>query len=156
MVTKAPLKLGIELIPISSWENNLRKIIPRRQWDKLRNQVHERNGRQCEICSSSEKLHCHEHWEFEETTKVQKLVGLGTICSMCHHVAHFGRAKQLAAQGHLDINAVVNHFLKVNECDQNTFLNHEKEVLRLFMRRSQHEWQVDFGEYADLVQKKAK
>ena len=155
MNNNTPLKLQIDLIPISSWGNSLRNRIPRSQWDKLRKQVHERNGLKCEICGSSEKLHCHEHWEFDEKAIVQKLVGLGTVCNMCHHVAHFGRSKQLAAQGHLDIQAVVNHFMKVNGCDQAAFVKHEKEALELFAQRPAHDWKVDFGEYANLIRKNA-
>lgn len=144
------------MVPLSSWGSSLRNSLPRTRWDKLRKEVHERNGGKCEVCASGEKLHCHEHWEFDEALKVQRLAGLGTICSMCHHVAHIGRSKQLAAQGYLDLAAVVDHFLKVNSCDMKTFKAHEKEALAIFTRRSKIEWQVDFGEYAELVREHAR
>jgi hypothetical protein len=145
------LKLQIEMVPLSSWGSSLRNSIPRTRWDKLRKEVHERNGGKCQICGSVERLSCHEHWEFDEASKVQRLIGLGTICGMCHHVAHIGRSKQLAAQGHLDLAAVVNHFLSVNGCEMKTFQAHEKEALKTFTRRSNVQWQVDFGEYSEIV-----
>ena len=155
MKSSPQLKLQIEMVPLSSWGKSLRNSIPRSRWDKLRKEVHQKNGLKCEICGSSEKLNCHEHWEFDETTSTQTLTGLGTVCNMCHHVAHFGRSKQLAAEGHLDIQAVVNHFLKVNNCGLPIFSKHEKEALTIFAQRSQIDWRVDFGTYSDLIPKDA-
>jgi hypothetical protein len=156
MATSPLLKLEIEMVPLSSWGTSLRNALPRSRWDKLRKNIHEKNGQACEICGSKEKVNCHEHWEFDEASKVQKLVNLGTVCSMCHHVAHIGRSKQLAAQGYLDLSAVVDHFLKVNCCDMKTFKAHEKYALATFTRRSNVEWQIDFGEYAELVREHAR
>jgi len=153
MSAKPPLKLKlqIDMVPVSSWGQSLRNSIPRGRWDKLRKEVHQKNELKCEICGSSEKLNCHEHWVFDEVTRIQRLAGLGTACNMCHHVAHLGRSKQLAASGYLDMQAVVNHFLRVNACDLKTFARHEKEASAIFAQRSKIEWQVDFGMYADLV-----
>ena len=146
-----PLKLRIDMIPTTSWGISLRNSIPRSQWDKLRKEVHQKNNLKCEICGSPEKLNCHEHWEYDDETNTQRLTSLGTVCNMCHHVAHIGRSKQLAAQGHLDIQAVVNHFLAINSCDLKAFRRHEKEALELWAIRSDTQWKVDFGEYAALV-----
>jgi len=149
------LKLKIEMVPQSSWGISLRNCIPRSRWDKLRKEVHQKNGMKCEICGSSEKLNCHEHWEFDETTNTQKLTGLGTLCNMCHHVAHFGRSEQIAAEGHLDIQAVINHFLKVNNCTPHVFSKHEGEALAIFLERSRIHWKVDFGSFSELIPKDA-
>lgn len=109
----------------------------------------------CEICGSPERLNCHEHWEFDEANAVQRLVRLGTVCNMCHHVSHIGRSKQLSADGHLDIQAVRDHFLKVNAVDAKTLAKHEKEAEALFLKRSQTDWKIDFGPYATLLPKDA-
>ncbi len=154
MATKAapiPLKLQIDMVPLSSWGLSLRNSIKRSQWDKLRKEVHAKNGDKCEICGSPDKLHCHEHWEFDEVTGTQRLSCLGTVCSMCHFVSHMGRPRQLAAAGHLDMKAVIDHFLKVNAVDLKVYKKHEKDATALFMKRSETEWKVDFGQYASLV-----
>jgi len=155
MAKTKELKLQIDMVPTASWGTSLRNVIPRSKWDKLRKEVHERNGNKCQICGSAERLSCHEHWEFESKTKQQKLVGLGTICGMCHHVTHFGRSMQLERQGYLDLNAVVNHFLRVNSCKRDTFEKHLEQAAAIFNKRSQHAWKVDFGEYKHLVSKSA-
>lgn len=151
MAKRRALKLEIEAVPSTSWGVSLRNKLPRTQWDKLRKQVHERNDSKCQICGATEKLHCHELWEYHDKSGVQKLTGLGTICNMCHHVHHFGRSTQLAAAGHLDIQAVITHFLKVNGCDQATFSAHLEEAKTVWERRSQRKWRIDFGEYASLM-----
>lgn len=146
-----PLKLQIEMVPTSAWSQNLRLSIPASKWDKLRKSVHERNGMKCQICGSPNKLNCHEEWDFNEETGVQTLVGLGTVCSMCHHVAHIGKSKQLAAAGRLDIKAVVEHFLTVNEVDLEVFAQHESESISKWLHQSTIEWKPDYGEYAEML-----
>jgi len=151
MAKKMTFKLKVEMVPQTSWGVSLRNKIPRSKWDKLRRAVHEKNGNKCEICGSTERLSCHEHWEFDETTKQQKLVGLGTICGMCHHATHFGRSTQLAQQGQLDLDAVVQHFLRVNNCSMSAFKEHLTQATELFSKRSEITWDIDFGEYSYLV-----
>jgi hypothetical protein len=146
-----PLKLKIEMVPTSTWGQNLRLSIPASKWDKLRKAVHEKNGNKCEICGSDHRLSCHEEWDFNEETGSQKLVGLGTVCGMCHHVAHIGRSKQLAAQGHLDIKAVVDHFLTVNGVGMDVFAQAENEATSKWLHMSTIEWKLDYGEYASMI-----
>jgi hypothetical protein len=153
--SKPAFKLKIEMVPLSSWGKSLRNSIPQSKWDKLRKAIHEKNGLKCEICGSSNKLNCHEHWEFDEGTNTQRLMGLGTVCNMCHHVAHIGRSKQLAAQGHLNLEAVIDHFLKVNGVDLETFVKHEDEARKLFVERSAIQWNIDFGLYSEFLPKNA-
>ena len=145
------LKLQIEMVPTTAWGQNLRLSLPQGKWNKLRRSVHEKNGMKCQICGSPNKLNCHEEWKFDEETGVQKLIGLGTVCNMCHHAAHIGRSKQLAAAGHLDINAVVEHFLSVNGVDIEVFIRHESEAIDKWLHQSTIEWTQDFGEYAELL-----
>ena len=151
MATRNPLKLQIDMVPRESWGTSLRNGMPRSRWDQLRKQVHAQNGGKCQICGATEKLHCHEIWKYNLKAKQQKLIGLGTICNMCHHVTHFGRSVKLAYEGHLDIDAVVAHFMKVNGCDLTTFDKHQEKAFALFMKRSEYEWRIDFGEYAHLL-----
>jgi len=146
-----PLKLMIEMVPTSAWGQNLRLSIPASKWDKLRKAVHEQNGNKCETCGSDHRLSCHEEWQFNEQTGIQKLVGLGSVCGMCHHVAHIGRAKQLAAQGVLDIKAVVDHFLTVNGVGMEVFAQAEGEAISKWLRQSSIAWKPDYGEYASLI-----
>jgi hypothetical protein len=153
-MTHVTLKLQIDLIPRTCWNKNLRLQVQRSQWDRLRKQVYADQGNVCIICGSAARLNCHEAWSYDEDRRVQKLMGFHAVCGMCHHVQHFGRAQIIAAQGQLDLEAVVEHFIKVNGVGRKEFEAHKTEAFRVWEERSKHEWQTDFGEWASLVQPK--
>ncbi len=146
------LKLSIELVPKTSWYKNLRKKMKQSQWNKLRKKVYTEQGNVCAICGAGGRLNCHEVWSYDEAKHIQKLMGFSAVCNMCHNVEHFGRAQILASQGHLDLNAVVEHFMKVNGTNQTVFEKHKTEAFRIWRERSQHEWKTDLGEWASLVE----
>jgi len=73
---------------------------------------------------------------------------------MCHHVTHFGMSQILASQGHLDLDAVIEHFCTVNDMSRKSFDQHKTEAFALWRDRSKHEWTSDLGEWADLVDQK--
>ena len=80
------------------------------------------------------------------TPKFSKLVRLGSVCGMCHHVAHIGRSKQLAAQGVLDMMAVVDHFMTVNGVGIDVFDQAHDEARFNWLHMSTIKWKPDFGE----------
>ncbi len=51
-VKASPLKLTIELVPTTSWYDNLRKVIPISEWDKLRKRVYAQYGHRCGVCGA--------------------------------------------------------------------------------------------------------
>ena len=72
----AKLKLQIELVPDSCIYSNVRAIIKRSQWDKLRKKIGEKSNFLCEICGGKGTLHpveCHEVWIYDEKVKTQRL-----------------------------------------------------------------------------------
>jgi hypothetical protein len=145
------LKLRIELIPSSTWRQTLRTLLPKSQWNKLRQPVLDAQNHSCIVCGGSERLSCHEVWEFDDAARVQRLVRLEAVCGMCHHASHFGRAQQLAAEGYLDLNAVITHFLKVNAVSRAVFGQHKTDAFRLWRERCKRPWVVDFGPWAHLL-----
>lgn len=145
------LKLIIDLVPETCWYKNLRKQMRPSQWDKLRRKVYADAGHVCQICEAGGKLNCHEMWAYDDKKCVQKLVGFQAICSMCHHVHHFGLAQILASQGHLQLNAVIEHFMTVNNVNREAFEAHKTEAFTLWRQRSQRQWQTDLGEWSSLV-----
>ncbi len=59
------VQLTIELVPSTSWYNNVRSIVTRAQWDKLRAIVYDKAWHLCEICEGVGPKHpveCHEVW----------------------------------------------------------------------------------------------
>ena len=149
-------KLTIELVPQTSWYDNLRKVIPKGQWDKLRKQVYARYDHKCGVCGAeNSRLNCHEIWDYDESNYVQRLLGFIALCDLCHHVKHIGLAQILAAQGQLDYEDVIRHFMIVNKCSRKDFEAYRAWAFEQWRERSKHTWQVELGEYASLVHSNA-
>jgi hypothetical protein len=139
------LRLTIELVPATCWHANLRDILTPAGWEALRRRVFAACGNRCAICGAGGRLHCHEIWRYDNAAHVQTLEGCLALCALCHHVKHLGMAARLAAQGKLDYERVVAHFLRVNGCDRAAFERHRAAAFALFEERSRHEWTTDFG-----------
>lgn len=147
------LKLFIELVPRTSWYNNLRKVIHLEEWDKIRKKSYNDAGHKCAICGAIGRLNCHEVWSYDDEAHIQKLEGFTALCDLCHHVKHIGLAGILELQGKLDMEEVIKHFMRVNDCDKRTFENHEKAAFEEWRKRSSHKWQVCLGQYENLIKK---
>ncbi len=146
------LKLTIELVPEKSWFRSLRDHTDREDWDKIRKQTYDKYEHECGVCGETEgRLSCHETWEYDDKKHLQKLVGLIALCDMCHHVKHMGPARKLADRGKLDYRQVEEHFMKVNNCDKSTLVKHRTESFEQWRKRSKYEWQIDLGEYKNIV-----
>ena len=145
------LKLSIELVPKTSWYDNLRNQIDRNDWEELRHNVFTEYEYRCGICFIEGRLNCHEIWDYDDKQHIQKLVGFIALCDMCHHVKHIGLAGILAKRGKLDYEKVIEHFLKVNDCSRSIFTKHRREAFKQWQDRSSYEWQVDLGEYKNII-----
>ena len=69
------MKLTIELVPKTAWFSNLRSILARAAWDKLRKESYKNAAHKCEICGGYGKKHpveCHEIWEYDDKNHIQK------------------------------------------------------------------------------------
>lgn len=62
-------KLTIDLLPKGAWGNNLSSILPKKDWDTLRNFCYEKARHKCAICGSSGELDAHEVWDFDIKSK---------------------------------------------------------------------------------------
>lgn len=145
------LKLTVELVPRKAWGQNLRGQITRGEWDKIRKDVIASQEHRCGICRAEGKLICHEVWEYDDVSHIQKLKSLIALCDLCNHVKHLGHASILAGQGKLDMKRVEEHFMRVNECDLETFRKHAREAMAQHKERSKHEWSLDLGNYKKHV-----
>ena len=146
------LKLTIELVPRPCWHSNLHTSMPRATWDHLRRLVYTKYNYHCGICQASNvQMICHEIWQYDDEQHIQKLAGFIALCPMCNHCKHLGLAGTLAAEGKLDFEQVIAHFMRVNQCSREDYEAHEKEAWRLFAERSKHSWTTDLGKYTHLV-----
>lgn len=140
------MKLEIELIPRTSYFDNVRSAVPTREWDQIRTAAYARYNHACGICGKNPKrLEAHEIWEFDEAKRTQKLVGIIALCTLCHRVKHLGLTEMLALQGKVSIQAVLTHFCRVNKCSKEEFLRHREEKFLEWEVRSHGPWQVDIS-----------
>jgi hypothetical protein len=145
------LKLTIELVPGSSWGNNVRKCVSVLSWDKIRKTTYRKYGYKCGLCDATGKITCHEMWNYDDEHHIQRLEGFIALCTMCHFIKHIGLAGILANQGKLDFDKLVEHFMKVNKCDQDTFEAHYDEELNKWFERTKFDWKIDFGEFNSII-----
>jgi hypothetical protein len=148
------MRLIAELVPQTVWYSSLYRLLPPGVWNKLRDGIIAENGRQCQICGETwGKMNLHERWSYDDQKCLQKLEGFILLCTMCHHVKHIGLAGILADQGKLDYNDVIAHFCKVNACSVDDFTKHVEAAFATWKKRSQHQWNQDFGEYNTYIKK---
>lgn len=144
--SKAP-KLSVELIPTTCHYSNVRTTVTKKEWDKIRFMSYEKANNKCEICGESGKdqgykhnVECHEIWDYNDETHVQKLIGLISLCPICHQVKHIGRA--IAMGKHQD---AYNQLAKVNKWTPKEVELHILASFELHKERSKHEWTLDLS-----------
>jgi len=152
--TRPRLLLEIELVPSSSWYENLRKKISKEKWDRLRRKVYAKYGHRCGICGADGRANCHELWSFDEGKRIQKLEGFISLCDVCHNVKHIGLAGIMASEGKLDYEEVVRHFMKVNGCSRQLFEMHRKKAFEIWKKRSKRHWEVVVGDFEKMADEK--
>lgn len=142
--------LTIELVPETSWYNNLRKVISQKDWDVLRKQVYHKYNYHCGICNATGMMNCHELWEYDDVNHIQYLKGFIALCTLCHHCKHVGLARILADQGKLNYNDVITHFCTVNHCNPFQMDRYVQDAFILWESRSNYLWKIDLGEHRNL------
>lgn len=152
------MKLNIEIVPETSWYNNLRKVLPKNEWDKIRKDAYAKANHMCEICGAKSKLNCHEIWEYDDKNNIQHLKGFQALCDNCHNIKHIGFVNVQIRKGiwpEKVLDDLAKHFMKVNNCNMTVFKQHVEEAFNIWQERSKKNWKIDLGNYSNSsVQKK--
>ena len=141
-------KLTIELVPSTTWEDNVRSAISDAEWDTLKKQVYRKAGYCCEICGGKGDrwpVECHEIWEFDEELKLQTLLGFIALCPSCHSVKHIGYASILGKYAQ-----TLNHLMMVNGWSKREAEKYVHTAFKLWDERSKIKWKVDISELGNL------
>jgi hypothetical protein len=108
-----PARLTVELVPKTSWYNNVRALVDELGWDRIRRQVYRQADYRCEVCGGRGPEHpveCHEVWRYDDRTRVQALVRMIALCPSCHRVKHMGfarvRGTSVQAREHLVLRSL--------------------------------------------------
>lgn len=148
------MKLFAELVPSTVWNSSLFRLLPRKVWKNLRDDIIEERGRKCQICSEiNGTMNLHEIWNYDDINYIQKLDGFILLCKMCHHIKHIGLARILAKRGKLNYNELKKHFCNVNNCSEEEFKLHINRSFRIWGERSSRNWKQDFGEFQKFIKK---
>ena len=134
------MNLRIELVPRSSWGNNVRSMITAMEWDIIRHECYRRSNYTCEICGSAiGKLHCHEVFSYDPPDQ-QVLIGLRTLCEQCHEVKHFGRASVMKRE-----EAAKKWLGYVNNWNELEVIDHISEAFLEWHHRNKIQWKLDIS-----------
>ena len=137
--SEANIKLTIELVPDSSWYNNVRALVSPEEWDRLRRTVYRQAKHRCEICGGVGPRHpveCHEVWRYEDG--IQRLVRMIALCPACHEVKHIGFA---STQGRGDI--ALAHLAEVNGWSVDRAVVYLYRQADVWEERSRVTWELD-------------
>lgn len=87
--------LVFELIPQVMHRKCVRAVLPNDVWRLLRKMTIDADGKRCGECGSALQMECHEVWRYLPPgaddpggRHVMKLVGLRTLCHLCHLGKH--------------------------------------------------------------------
>ena len=139
--------LSVELVPKSTWYNNVRTQVSRDVWTSIRTYFMKPS---CQYCGRRFGLHCHEVWKYDDILHIQKLAGFESVCFLCHSIKHLGLAGIQAQQGYLDYSELIEHYCVVNECTREDFLADREGAFELWEERSKYEWTIDTS-YLDTL-----
>lgn len=137
------LKLTLDLIPKSQFNNNVRSIVSKKQWDYIRSQVYAEAYNVCEICGGIGEKHpveAHEIFSYDNKTLIQKLDKLIALCPNCHMVKHMGLAEIMGKK----IEAII-HLSKINKMTRKEAKIYIKESFKIWEERSKKNWILDLS-----------
>lgn len=146
-----PGRLYPDLLPENVWGSNLRGILSRAEWDRLRIPVCESAGNVCEVCGRPgfdpstgrrRRPDCHELWSFEIRGDrfVQRLDRLIALDADCHRAQHIGLA---AVKG--EIHLVRRRLAEVNGWEAERSQAAIEEAIASFRYRSSFRWDLDLS-----------
>jgi hypothetical protein len=140
--TVNPPYLVPEMLPVTTWEDNLRTRLTTEHWDRLRRYCYRAAGGVCEICGCKNDgpLECHEEWKFDDVNKVQKLKRLLALCTLCHKAHHLGFARRTGI--YLDVLAHLKWVNGWSDAQLNPALAEAEDICD---ERSRHTWKLDIS-----------
>jgi hypothetical protein len=147
MCAKSKKELLVELIPKTCHYSNVRTTVKPTEWDKIRFISYEAANNKCEICGDSGKnqgykhaVECHEIWHYDDEKHIQKLIGLISLCPLCHMTKHIGRAMAMGRE-----NFCYTQLAKVNNWTKEQIQEHVLSSFEVHKERSKHEWTLDIS-----------
>ena len=138
-----PLKLSLELVPVTAWFSNLRGICEQETWDIIRKRTYKAYDYRCGICGGKGDKHpveCHEVWAYDDFDHIMALASLVALCPACHSVKHMGFTQTRGKQA---LTEAIHHMAKVNFIAVSECMRYIAYYDDIMVRRSQYEWALN-------------
>lgn len=75
-----PARLRVKLVPRPLWGRNLRDVLPRSEWQRLRRRALYQVGEPCGLhVPGGGNLICHEQWTYDNATRARTLIGVDPL-----------------------------------------------------------------------------
>lgn len=141
-------KLTIELVPKTSFFNNVRQAVSSTNWDILKKMTYKKANYKCEICGGKGYKHpveAHEIWHYDDNQHIQTLMGLIALCPTCHLTKHLGFAQIQGKE-----KDVIKQLMKVNQWNNEQTHLYIEAIWEIWYFRSQFQWQLNLA-YLDKL-----
>jgi len=157
-MARKPRKLEISPVPQDLHTINLRKYLPRKQWEQLRAELIQKHSVRCQICrkdvSAPRAAQAHEVWEYDTSSSpaIAHLKGLSLACWQCHLSEHWGKLSGIAMTRPGLLAETIAHYCKVNKVSRTTFARDKTRAFAAWDKLNELEWEIDWGDYAPMLQ----
>ena len=139
-------ELHTEMVPMTAWGSNVRDHVRQSEWDKIKEWCYKRAGYHCEICGQNGKLQgrahrveAHEIWHYDDSNRIQTLLGLIALCPSCHKSKHYGRAISVG-----DDKFVRKHIKSINShWSWKQVFDHCRDAITKWQERSMHNYTLN-------------
>lgn len=141
------MKLEIELVPKTSWFNNLRKFLSKKDWETIKTLTFKTTNYRCEICGGKGPKHpveCHEVWDYDDVSHIQTFIRTIALCPACHRAKHLGFQATL---GERNFQSTLNHIKKVNNMTDDELESYVSKIFTQHQERSQHQWSINLNRF---------
>lgn len=132
------------MVPQSLWGHNLRALLAKEDWDRIRKETYARAGSRCRVCGGRGPkwpVEADEGWDYDDTRRIQTLKGVIALCPDCHAVRHWGKTlTEGRSEQALDWMVEINGWTRAQagQCAD--------DAMALWHRRSEHtDWQCDIA-----------
>ncbi len=150
-LTAKKVKLLPELIPYPMHYKNVRAVLSNDEWKAVAKTQYAKSQGRCDICGARGRLECHEVWEFNDSSKVQKLSGLTGLCKDCHRVKHIGLARKMGW-----FEDTLDHMCKINKISRRKALKYI-EYAETQVKQRNFEYSLDLrylNNFSDILSRK--
>jgi hypothetical protein len=133
--------LSVELIPRNCWGTNVRSYAPAHVWNMIKDHTVNATLCRCQACGVSGdrwSFDCHEVFEYDDATRIQKLTGLMALCRSCHEAKHYGLARRCGRGPE-----ALAHLCKINGWDAEKAMEYLFEQFEICAKRSNFLWALD-------------